>query len=94
MKQAFVTDMWGVVEVCYRLFPGGVECEITYIDEAGFSTAKAFVPAGKEEIEKYNRHKLSMQALKKATQLMNDQLSALNEVIEKHYIKEELCQLT
>lgn len=82
---AFVTNAWGVVGVHYRLFPGGVECVLTYMDETGFSEAKGWISAPESQIESYDRQRLSMQALTKATVVMNDQLSALNDEIEKHY---------
>lgn len=79
----FVTDMWSVVGVHYRLFPGGAECEITYQDETGFETATAFVSAPEGEIEHYDRHKLAGDALEQAVEVMNSQLSTLQEEIER-----------
>lgn len=85
----FVTDMWSVVGVHYRLFPGGVECEITYMDETGYSTAKGWVPAPEGQVESYDRHKLAGDALEKAIAIMNDQLSALNDEIERRQVEWE-----
>ena len=62
----FVTDNWEVVGVAYRLFPGGVECEVSFIDEAGIDKAASFVPAPDGQYESYDRHKLAAEALRKA----------------------------
>lgn len=78
-----VTDDWGVAGIHYRLYPGGVECEITYQDETGFGTAKAFCTASKHQIESYNRELLSQSALNMAIEIMKEQLASLQEAIEK-----------
>lgn len=38
-----------IVGINFRYFPGGVECEITYITEAGFDTENVFLANTKEE---------------------------------------------
>lgn len=81
----FVTDMWSVCGVSYRLYPGGVECEITYMDETGYSTATGWVPAPEGQIESYDRHELAGNALERAVDIMNGQLSALNDEIERRH---------
>lgn len=78
-----VTDDWAVVGVYYRLYPGVVECEITYMDETGFKAAKAFCQASKHQIESYSREFLSQSALNMATEIMKEQLASLRVAIEK-----------
>lgn len=74
----FVTDSWSVVGVEYRLFPGGVECEITYEDMAGFNVVKSFETAASGEVEKYDRQELATKAL--------------NNAIDKMKVESEHCQ--
>lgn len=81
-----VTNNWSIVGVCYRLYPGGVECEITYQDETGFETAKAFCQAAKDQIESYNRELLSHSALTMAIEIMLEQLHELQKAISNEEV--------
>ena len=78
-----VTNDWGVVGAYYRLYPGGVECELTYITEPGFETAKAFVKVPESQIEKYDRQKIAEEALSLATKQMKKDLKNLEKAIDK-----------
>ena len=40
-----------IVGVCFRLYPGGCECELTYITEAGFNTVKSWVKKKSNDIK-------------------------------------------
>lgn len=51
-----------IVGVTFRFYPGGVECEITYVTEAGFDTEKVFVK-NKKTIGEHEAIENSAQAL-------------------------------
>jgi len=63
--QIIPTDS-GIVGIEYRLYPGGVSCEVTYSTEAGFEESTAFIQASFNEIEIYDRYDLAVKALKEA----------------------------
>jgi len=48
----YVPDI--IVGITFRYFPGGCECELTYITEAGFDTVKSWVKneSGEKESKK------------------------------------------